>query len=90
MVFIDGFGLYRNSYGSLVGVYIIVAALTGEERQRQANIFPLALGPHGSNFNHTISALQSLGKLDRGLRTTINGKAVIFCVPTLCYLGDMP
>ncbi|KAL7818066.1 hypothetical protein V8C44DRAFT_211757 [Trichoderma aethiopicum] len=90
MVFIDGFGLYRNSYRSLIGVYTIVAALSGEDRHRQANIFPIALSPHGSNFNDTINALQSLGKLDRGVRATINGEEVVICVPTLCYIGDMP
>jgi hypothetical protein len=30
-VFIDGFGLYRNSYRSLVGVYAIPAGLDGDD-----------------------------------------------------------
>lgn len=35
-------------------------------------------------------AFQSLGKLDGGVEITINGKTYIMCVPTLCYVGDMP
>jgi len=87
LVFIDGFGLYRNSYRSLVGVYVIPAGLDGDDRHRPANIFPITLSPHGSNFNDVVGALQSLENLDRGVTVTING---ILCVPTVYYLGDMP
>lgn len=90
LIFIDGFGLYRNSYRSLIGIYAIMASMTGVDRHRQANIFPITLSPHGSNFDDTIHALQSLGTLDRGVRKTINGESIIMCVPTLCYIGDMP
>ena len=64
LVFIDGFGLYRNSYRSLIGVYAIVAGLTAEDRNRQANVFPLTLSPHGSNFVDTVKSFGSLGALD--------------------------
>jgi hypothetical protein len=90
LLFIDGFGIYRNSYRSLVGVYAIAAGLEGDDRHRPANIFPLTLSPHGSNFDDTVRALQSLGQLDHGIETTINGEKVLMCVPTLCYIGDMP
>ncbi|KAI8171048.1 hypothetical protein KHU50_005759 [Colletotrichum sp. SAR 10_65] len=90
LVFIDGFGIYRNSYRSLVGVYLIIAALNGLDRHRAANIFPITLSPHGSNFDDTIRALQSLGQLDKEVVMNINGVDTIVCVPTLCYIGDMP
>jgi len=90
LVFIDGFGLYRNSYRSLIGVYLIPAGLTSKERHRQANIFPITLSPHGSNFDDAVRALQSLGALDMGVEVTIDGKNCLLCVPTLCYIGDMP
>jgi hypothetical protein len=90
LVFIDGFGLYRNSYRSLIGVYVIPAGLDGDNRHRPANIFPISLSPHGSNFDDTVRALQSLANLDIGVTVMINGKESILCVPTLCYLGDMP
>jgi hypothetical protein len=90
LVFIDGFGLYRNSYRSLVGVYVIPAGLDGDDRHRPANIFPITLSPHGSNFNDVAGALQSLANIDGGVTVMINGKQSILCVPTVCYLGDMP
>jgi hypothetical protein len=91
MTFIDGFGLYRNSYRSLMGIYLIPAALSFQERARRANVFPLALGPHGSNFADVISAMKArLAALDRGLETQINGEPILLCVSTLAYLGDMP
>jgi hypothetical protein len=90
LVFIDGFGLYRNSYRSLIGVYAIVAGLTAEDQNRQANVFPLTLSPHGSNFDDTVKSFGSLGALDRGLRACINGNERTLVVPTLCYVGDMP
>jgi hypothetical protein len=90
LIFIDGFGLYRNSYRSLIGVYAIVAGLIAEDRNRQANVFPLTLSPHGSNFDDTVKSLQSLGALDRGVRASIKGSVRTLVVPTLCYIGDMP
>jgi hypothetical protein len=90
LIFIDGFGLYRNSYRSLIGVYTIVTGLTSEDRNRQANIFPLTLSPHGSNFDDTVKSFQSLGALDRGVRASVNSNVQTLVVPTLCYIGDMP
>lgn len=89
-MFIDGFGLYRNSYRSLVGVYAIPAGLDGDDRHRPANVFPITSSPHESNFNDVAGALQSLANLDGGVTVMINGKQSILCVPTVCYLGDMP
>jgi hypothetical protein len=87
-VFIDGFGLYRNSYRSLVGVYAIPAGLDGDDRHRPANVFPITSSPHESNFNDVAGALQSLANLDGGVTVMINGKQSILCVPTVCYLGS--
>ena len=62
--FIDGFGLYRNRQRSLMGMYLIMASFTFRERARRANVLPLTLGPHGSNFADVIAALQHMGDLD--------------------------
>jgi hypothetical protein len=88
-VFIDGFGVFRNSYRSLVGVYAIPAALSIQDRYHRANILPLTLSPHSSNCDDTIRALQSLSDLDQGVETEINAEKFTLVVPTLCYLGDM-
>ena len=47
-MFINGFGVYRNSYRSLIGFYTILARFTVWEKNRQANVFPITLSPHGS------------------------------------------
>ncbi|TFB02594.1 hypothetical protein CCMA1212_005569 [Trichoderma ghanense] len=90
ITFIDGFGLYRNTHKSLVGVYLSPAALTLSERQIQSHMFPLTLGPHGSNFDDVVRSLSTLGDLDRGRQVEIEGKQVVLCVPILCFTGDMP
>jgi hypothetical protein len=88
-VFIDGFGVYRNSYRSLMGFYAILAGFTVREKNRRANVFPLTLGPHGSHLDDVIRALSSLRPLDKGISTTINGEETIFCVFTLNFLTDL-
>src|SRR5271168_1425078 len=90
LTFIDGFGLYRNSYRSLMGFYKIPAAFNSCERNRRANVLPLTLGPHGSNFDDVVAALKSLIPLDRGTLLDIKGIPTMMCAFTLCYIGDMP
>ena len=90
LTFIDGFGLYRNSYRSLMGMYLIFAALSFRERARRANVLPLTLGPHGSNFGDVVNALGSLASLEEGLILNINGEDTLVCAFTLCFIGDMP
>ena len=91
MIFIDGFGLYRNMYRSLMGIYLINAAFSFQERNRRVNVFPLTLGPHGSNLSDVIKAIGPLmSQLDRGLEVMINGEPTFICAFTMAYLGDMP
>ena len=59
LTFIDAFGLYRNMYRSLMGIYATIAALNWRERRRRANVLPLALGPHATNFADVIKVLKS-------------------------------
>ncbi len=87
LTFINRFSLYRNSYRSLMGMYLIFAAFAYRERTRRANVLPLTLGPHGSNFSDVIEAMQSLAVLEKGLMVQINGKDVFL---TALYIGDMP
>lgn len=88
--FIDGFGVFRNSYRSLMGLYCTPAGLKEEDRGRAINLFPIALGPHGSDFRDVIKGLRTMADLDRGVVTDINGEDTRICVFTLCYTGDMP
>lgn len=87
--FIDGFGLYSNSYRSLMGLYM-TPALPLEDRLRPLNNFPILLGPHGSDFNDVIKALECLLPLDKGIFMTINGRKTLVNVFTMCYTADTP
>jgi hypothetical protein len=67
LTFIHGFGLYRNTYRTLMGMHLNFGPLSFQERTGRANVVPLTLGPHGSNFSDVIDALKSLRPLDAGV-----------------------
>ena len=91
MTFIDGFGLYRNSYRTLMGMYCNFGSLSFQERTRRANVVPITLGPHGSNFADVVDALKSLRPLDAGVEVELQpGKKILLCAFTMAYTGDMP
>ena len=90
VTFIDAFGLYRNMYRSLMGIYVTIAGLDWRERKRRSNVLPLALGPHGSNFTDVIKVLEpGLAALDRGVLVDINNVRYLLCVYTMVFTGDM-
>ena len=72
LTFIDAFGVYRNSYRSLMGFYVTPAALPENDRCRESNVFPIALGPHGSDFGDIVKALHSMRTLDEGIVAKVN------------------
>ena len=92
-LFIDGFGLYRNMYRSLVGFYLIPAGLRASQRCRRKNVYMLTFGPHGTNFHDVVEALApGLSMLDRGIDINIPSlygtvRVVASC---LAFIGDMP
>lgn len=91
LCFIDGFGLYRNMYRTLLGIYLICAGLRTQEQSRRMNVLPLTLGPHGSDFSDVVSALSpSLSRLDEGVNLNINGVDTFVCAYIMCYIGDTP
>ena len=89
LLFLDGFGLYRNSYRSLMGVYLLLASFCFKERMRRVNVYPLTLGPHGSNLNDVLDALSSLRNLDKGVVLELPQPTRV-CIFPLCTIGDMP
>ena len=90
LTFIDAFGLYRNMYRALLGIYAMPAGLNWRERKRQANMLALALGPHAASFEDIIRVLQpGLSCLDEGTKINVNGEEVTLLVFTLAFLGDM-
>jgi len=72
---------------------MIPACLSAAERAKSTNIYPIALGPHGSNFHDVVMALKRLSTLESGLNVERNNmqygetRLVAFCC---AYLGDMP
>ncbi|KAI9875527.1 MAG: hypothetical protein M1830_008388 [Pleopsidium flavum] len=88
--FIDGFGLYRNMYRTLMGIYIILSGMNVRDHSRRSNVFAITLGPHGSSFHDIIESLVALRELDEGIIMEINGEQRFVCAFPQAYIGDMP
>lgn len=90
LIFIDAFGLYRNLYRSLIGIYFIIIVLSTRKRDRRANIFPLILGLYRSNFADIIEAIKLLAILDRGVKVYIPRAGKVLLVAfTIAFLGNI-
>lgn len=90
ITFIDAFGLYRNSYRLLIGIYFIIAALNIRKRDRRANVFPLTLSPYSSNFADVVKAIKLLSILDRGVEVYVPSIGIVLLLAfTLYFLRDM-
>jgi hypothetical protein len=90
LAFIDGFGFYRNMMRSIMGFYLIMAAFSFVERNRRANVIPLTLGPHGSNFDDVVKCLEEFRNLDSGTIININSTETNVCIFIMYFIGDMP
>ncbi|KAI4657368.1 uncharacterized protein J4E79_007441 [Alternaria viburni] len=97
LCFIDAFGLYKNMYRSIKGVYLIMSFLDEVERSRKTNVVPLTLGPYASNWEDVVDSLMHMRDLDRGTTITLQFGTkqhmrmvdVFVCAPILAYTGDM-
>lgn len=92
LIFIDAFGVYRNMYRSLMGIYATIAAMDWRERKRRANVFPLTLGPYASDFSDVIQTLTpDLTRLHEGhFAMDVDGEETIILAYPLAFTGDMP
>ncbi|KAI5778025.1 hypothetical protein EDC01DRAFT_623375 [Geopyxis carbonaria] len=96
LTFIDAFGVYRNMYRTLTGIYMIPSNLPVRERTRLENVFPITLGPHGSSLEDVLKCLEPVSKaLEGGVEMAINithgiAKKVHVTSFALGYLGDTP
>jgi hypothetical protein len=96
-LFLDAFGLHRNVYHQLQGLYIQPANLDAAARFTLQNCFVLMLGPFGGNDGDIAQSLEDeTVPLGRGIRTDLglsdgsrHTNAVITVFP-LCMTGDMP
>lgn len=95
-LFLDDFGLYRNTFCRLGGVYIQPAGLDEPNRFSLQNMFVLMVTPFGSSGQDIASCLQEETiPLGQGLRTIVeyspgNHEEVILTVFPICITGDMP
>ncbi|RYC59161.1 hypothetical protein CHU98_g7042 [Xylaria longipes] len=90
-MFLDAFGLYRNMYVSLTGIYLTPEFFTTELRSRRSNTFPLTLGPHGSDLADVLTGLFHIRNLDSGVELALNNNTHVFvCSFVNCITGDMP
>lgn len=75
----------------MIGIYFILVSLCARKRDRRANVFPLTLGPHGSNFVDVIEAIKLLATLDRRIKVYILGIGNVLLVAfTIAFLSNMP
>lgn len=87
-IFIDGFGLYRNSYKSLQGVYLQPACLDEPGRFTLQNMWVLTIGPFGTDTSQIAKCFEKEGNgLGGGIKLK-NGDILIMF--PLCITGDMP
>ena len=88
--FVDGFGLYRNMYRSLLGIYSLPACLPLELRRQQRHHTVITLGPYGARMGDVIAALgPDLRKLYIGCDMLIGGETVLVWSTPLALTGDM-
>lgn len=96
-IFMDGFGLYRNAYHSLQGVYIQPANLDESARFTLQNMWVLMLGVFGGNDQDIASCLATENSLGAGgyqckalFRRHEATQEVQFAAFPICITGDMP
>lgn len=90
-VFLDGFGLYRNVYQSLKGMYVTPAALSIYERKRLINLFVLMIGMFRCNEVKMAACLrQDSVNIGKGIRLTLYSGEVVFAISfPLLFTADM-
>lgn len=91
LFYIDVFGLYRNIYRALIGVYLFVARLTNKERSRRANIIPLTLSLYGYNLAEVIDTISAvIAALDARIEIElVDSTRIIVYTPILAFLGNI-
>ncbi|KAI5777603.1 hypothetical protein EDC01DRAFT_604245, partial [Geopyxis carbonaria] len=93
MIFIDGFGLYRNVHCSLMGIYAVYSCQRSRDRNVLNNIYPITLGPHGANLSIVLDVIGTfIRRLEKGVDMFLDNPNTPFTIisPTLGFLGDTP
>ncbi|OJD20989.1 hypothetical protein ACJ73_07672 [Blastomyces percursus] len=79
-----------NMYRSLMGIYMIPAALPAPERSRREHVYTASLGSHGSKLEDVINKMTELRLLNNGVNIQLNNEDVKVVGFVFAFLGDMP
>ncbi|KAG6262162.1 hypothetical protein E4U22_000861 [Claviceps purpurea] len=88
-LFADGFGLFRNMYRAIEGLYLMPQYLPAADREKLSSLIPLALGPFGAKKADLYKALNFLCELEKGKYVVVNGESVFVCAFVGAFVGDM-
>ena len=85
-LFIDTFGLYRNMYRALLGIYATPINLNERQRNRRVNVFLIIIGLFVASFEDVIHSLSSLADTNRGIE--IKGISFVYA-PIIFYSSNI-
>ena len=87
--FLDDFGLYRNAYHSLAGLYFQPWNLPDKQRMVLQNMFVLMIAPFGSNEKDLAMCMEDEAlKLGAGVLVKINGEVIRLVMFPMAFTGD--
>ncbi|KAI1822854.1 hypothetical protein F4861DRAFT_540577 [Xylaria intraflava] len=89
-LFIDAFGLYRNMYRSMTGVYPLPTFYPDHIANRRASVTPLTVGLYGMDTSDLLNELSHIDYLATGHNMTINGVDTHVVSFTICFVSDLP
>ncbi|KAG6150128.1 hypothetical protein E4U37_006391 [Claviceps purpurea] len=88
-LFADGFGLYRNMYRAIEGLYLIPQYFPAADREKLTSLIPLALGPFGSSKADIYKALNYICELEKGKCLYVDGRRKLVFAFIGAFVGDM-
>lgn len=89
-LFVDAFGLYRNMYRSILGMYFIPQFFPHDIRVKRSSVLTATLGPYGTNLPDVFRTLFHTTALDQGAMLEVNGKQKFAYAFVSAIIGDMP
>ncbi|KAI2629052.1 hypothetical protein GGS21DRAFT_492604 [Xylaria nigripes] len=90
-MFVDAFGLYRNMYRSIEGLYFFPQFFETRLRNRRSSVFTATLGPYGAKRADIFKTIAHAStRLDRGTKLDVGGREMFVCSFVAAIIGDMP
>ncbi|KAI2623408.1 hypothetical protein GGS21DRAFT_541457 [Xylaria nigripes] len=89
-MFVDAFGLYRNMYRSMTGVYPLPAFYPDRIANRRSSVTPLTVGLFGMDTSDLLDELSQINYLAMGHDMDVDRKRIHVCSFTMCFVGDFP